>query len=349
MIQFDALTYLHGKPQSTGQLKANPEDFLVVEDLGFEPDGEGEHILVRILKNGCNTRFVAEALAKFLKIHAREVSFAGQKDKHAVTEQWLCARVPGKEMPDLTQFQLEGCQVLEYARHKRKLRLGALKGNQFTLILREVKGRDDVEARLQAIVDGGVPNYFGAQRFGIGGSNLHGALRWAESGAPVRDRNKRSFWLSAARSALFNQIVSERLKKTDFNQVVDGDALQLSGRGSWFVASAEEQALLQARVDARELMITAALPGTGDWGTQRDALVFEQTVLAEETALQSLLQREKVEAARRAMLLYPQQLSWNWWDDVTVELRFWLPAGSFATSVVRELINTTGDYANIAE
>ena len=277
------------------------------------------------------------------------MSFAGQKDKHAVTEQWLCARVPGKEMPDLTQFQLEGCQVLEYARHKRKLRLGALKGNQFTLVLREVKGRDEVEARLQAIVDRGVPNYFGSQRFGIGGSNLQGALRWAESGAPVRDRNKRSFWLSAARSALFNQIVSERLKKPDFNQVVDGDALQLSGRGSWFVASVEEQATLQARVDARELMITAALPGSGDWGTQRDALAFEHTVLAEETALQSLLEREKVEAARRAMLLYPQQMSWNWWDDVTVELRFWLPAGSFATSVVRELINTTGDYANIAE
>ena len=349
MIAFDELTWLHDKPQSSGLLKANPEDFLVVEDLGFEPDGEGEHILVRILKNGCNTRFVADALAKFLKIHAREVSFAGQKDKHAVTEQWLCARVPGKDMPDLTQFQLEGCQVLEYARHKRKLRLGALKGNQFTLVLREVKGRDEVEARLQAIVDRGVPNYFGSQRFGIGGSNLQGALRWAESGAPVRDRNKRSFWLSAARSALFNQIVSERLKKPDFNQVVDGDALQLSGRGSWFVASVEEQATLQARVDARELMITAALPGSGDWGTQRDALAFEHTVLAEETALQSLLEREKVEAARRAMLLYPQQMSWNWWDDVTVELRFWLPAGSFATSVVRELINTTGDYANIAE
>ena len=349
MIAFDELTWLHDKPQSSGLLKANPEDFLVVEDLGFEPDGEGEHILVRILKNGCNTRFVADALAKFLKIHAREVSFAGQKDKHAVTEQWLCARVPGKEMPDLTQFQLERCQVLEYARHKRKLRLGALKGNQFTLVLREVKGRDEVEARLQAIVDRGVPNYFGSQRFGIGGSNLQGALRWAESGAPVRDRNKRSFWLSAARSALFNQIVSERLKKPDFNQVVDGDALQLSGRGSWFVASVEEQATLQARVDARELMITAALPGSGDWGTQRDALAFEHTVLAEETALQSLLEREKVEAARRAMLLYPQQMSWNWWDDVTVELRFWLPAGSFATSVVRELINTTGDYANIAE
>ncbi|HAT1577931.1 TPA: tRNA pseudouridine(13) synthase TruD [Raoultella ornithinolytica] len=349
MIAFNELTWLHGKPQGQGILKANPEDFVVVEDLGFAPDGEGEHLLVRILKTDCNTRFVADALAKFLKIHAREVSFAGQKDKHAVTEQWLCARLPGKEMPDLSKFQLEGCQVLEYARHKRKLRLGALKGNQFTLILREISDRDDVERRLQAVAAQGVPNYFGAQRFGIGGSNLLGALRWAESGAPLRDRNKRSFWLSAARSGLFNQQVSIRLKKPEFNQVVDGDALQLAGRGSWFVATPEERAQLQERVDNRELMITAALPGSGEWGSQREALAAELAAVAEETQLQALLVREKVEAARRAMLLYPQQMSWNWWDDVTVELRFWLPAGSFATSVVRELINTTGDYANIAE
>ncbi len=349
MTEFDNLAWLHGKPVSSGILKANPEDFVVVEDLGFEPDGEGEHILVRILKNGCNTRFVADALAKFLKIHAREVSFAGQKDKHAVTEQWLCARVPGNGMPDLSAFELEGCKVLEYARHKRKLRLGALQGNAFTLVLREVSDRDDVEARLQAISEKGVPNYFGAQRFGIGGSNLQGALRWAQSAAPVRDRNKRSFWLSAARSALFNQIVNERLKKPDFNQVVDGDALQLAGRGSWFVATDEEHAELQARVDAKALMITASLPGSGDWGTQRAALAFEQQAVADAPELQALLVREKVEAARRAMLLYPQKLCWNWWDDVTVELRFWLPAGSFATSVVRELINTSGDYANIAE
>ncbi|QHM93582.1 tRNA pseudouridine(13) synthase TruD [Kosakonia sacchari] len=349
MTDFENLTFLHGKPGASGVLKANPEDFVVVEDLGFEPDGEGEHILVRILKNGCNTRFVADALAKFLKIHAREVSFAGQKDKHAVTEQWLCARVPGNAMPDLSAFQLEGCKVLEYARHKRKLRLGALQGNAFTLVLREISDRADVDARLQAIVEKGVPNYFGAQRFGIGGSNLQGALRWAQSDAPVRDRNKRSFWLSAARSALFNQIVSERLKKTDFNQVVDGDALQLAGRGSWFVATREEQAELQTRVEAKALMITASLPGSGEWGTQRDALAFEQQAVADAPQLQALLVREKVEAARRAMLLYPQKLSWNWWDDVTVELRFWLPAGSFATSVVRELINTSGDYANIAE
>lgn len=343
------LTWLHGKPQGSGVIKASPEDFVVIEDLGFGPDGDGEHLLLRILKSGCNTRFVADALAKFLKVHAREVSFAGQKDKHAVTEQWFCVRLPGKEMPDMSAFTLEGCQVLEFARHRRKLRLGALKGNRFTLVLREVSDRHEMELRLQAIAGQGVPNYFGSQRFGIGGNNLHQAKRWAESNAPLRDRNKRSFWLSAARSALFNQIVSERLKKTDFNQVVDGDALQLAGRGSWFVATPEELPTLQQRVNDGELLITASLPGDGEWGTQNAALAFEQQSVAEEELLLGLLKRERVEAARRAMLVQPKGLSWNWWDDVTVELNFWLPAGSFATSVVRELMNTAGDYANIAE
>lgn len=348
-MDFEQLTWLHGKPQGSGVLKASPEDFVVVEDLGFAPDGEGEQLLVRIVKKGCNTRFVADALAKFLKVPAREVSFAGQKDKFAVTEQWICVRLPGKEMPDLSGFALEGCQVLEYARHKRKLRTGALKGNRFTLVLRDISHRDELEQRLGAVKTDGVPNYFGPQRFGRGGSNLIQARVWAQNNTPLRDRNKRSFALSAARSALFNQLVSERLKKPDFNQVVDGDALQLAGRGSWFVATPEELPELQQRVDSQALMITAALPGAGDWGTQRDALAFEQQTLAEQGDLQLLLEREKVEAARRAMLLYPHELCWDWWDDVTVELRFWLPAGSFATSVVRELMNTSGDYANIAE
>lgn len=187
------LTWLHGKPQGSGVIKASPEDFVVIEDLGFGPDGEGEHLLLRILKTGCNTRSVADALAKFLKVHAREVSFAGQKDKHAVTEQWFCVRLPGKEMPDMSAFELEGCKVLEFARHRRKLRLGALQGNRFTLVLREVSDRNEMEQRLQAIAKQGVPNYFGSQRFGIGGNNLHQARRWAESNAPLRDRNKRSF------------------------------------------------------------------------------------------------------------------------------------------------------------
>ncbi|HBH63420.1 tRNA pseudouridine(13) synthase TruD [Erwinia persicina] len=342
--------WLHGQPVASGVLKASAEDFRVIEDLGYAPDGEGEQLLVRIRKNGCNTRFVAEALAKFVAIHPRDVSFAGMKDRHAVTEQWFCLRIPGKITPDLTAFELTGVEVLESARHRRKLRTGALQGNAFTLVLRQISDRDAVEQRLQLIARDGVPNYFGSQRFGHEGNNLTMAQRWAADEIRVRERNKRSFILSAARSAMFNQVVSDRLaQQGSLTRVLPGDALQLTGRGSWFVAEAAERDTLQQRVDASELRITAPLPGSGEWGTRDEALAFEQNSLSGEGALIALMDRERVEAARRAMLVIPRDLQWNWQDDVTLEMSFWLPAGSFATSVVRELLLTQGSAAEVDE
>jgi len=131
--------------------------------------------------------------------------------------------------------------------------------------------------------------------------------------------------------------------------VLEGDALQLAGRGSWFVAKPEELDSLQQRLDAGELLITAPLPGDGEPGTAGEALKFEQQCLAEQPELLTLLKRERVEPARRALLLQPQKLLWNWRDDVTVELRFWLPAGSFATSVVREIMRQDNSDADITE
>ncbi|MEM6162086.1 tRNA pseudouridine(13) synthase TruD [Erwinia sp. P6884] len=346
----EALNWLHGKPAATGVLKASPEDFVVIEDLGYRPDGDGEQVLVRVRKNGCNTRFVAEALAKFAGVPARDVSFAGMKDRHAVTEQWFCLRVPGKTTPDFSAFTLEGCEVLESARHRRKLRTGALQGNAFTLVLRQISDRAAVEARLQQVALSGVPNYFGEQRFGHQGSNLTLARRWAANAIRVKERSKRSFLLSAARSALFNQVASDRLAaQGSLNVVMPGDALQLTGRGSWFVADAAELETLQTRVNNHELRVTAPLPGSGEWGSKEEALAFEQQSLAAEAELITLLERERVEAARRALLVIPRDLRWTWSDDHTLGLTFWLPAGSFATSVVREILEQEGDDANIAE
>lgn len=342
--------WLYGQPTASGVLKANAEDFVVIEDLGYAPDGDGEQLLLRIRKTGCNTRFVAEALAKFAGIHPRDVSFAGMKDRHAVTEQWFCLRIPGKVTPDLSTFELSGVQVLESARHRRKLRTGALQGNAFTLVLRQISDRAAVEQRLQQIAAGGVPNYFGSQRFGHEGNNLTMAQRWAADEIKVRERNKRSFILSAARSAMFNQVVSDRLaQQGSLSKVLAGDALQLTGRGSWFVAEAAELESLQQRVDNNELRVTAPLPGSGEWGTREDALAFEQNSLASEAALIALMERERVDAARRAMLVIPRDLRWEWQDDVTLEMNFWLPAGSFATSVVRELLQTQSAHDDADE
>ncbi|MBN3265353.1 tRNA pseudouridine(13) synthase TruD [Pectobacterium brasiliense] len=343
MENSEQLVWLHGEPQATGSLKSTAEDFLVVEDLGFQPDGDGEQVLVRVRKRGCNTQFVAEMLAKFTRLPLRAVSYAGLKDRHAVTEQWFCLHMPGKETPDFSLLELEGCEVLEVTRHRRKLRIGTLRGNHFTLVLRQVSDRNEVDARLAQISANGVPNYFGSQRFGRNGNNLEQARLWANNDIRVKERSKRSFYLSASRSAMFNQVASARLAGQQVKTVMCGDALQLKGRGSWFVAKADELETLQVRLDAGELQITAPLPGDGELGTQDEALVFEEQALTGQETLWSLVKRERVEPARRAVLLYPQQMHWEWQDDVTVAVKFWLPAGSFATSVVREVLHSQQD------
>ncbi|WP_065648328.1 tRNA pseudouridine(13) synthase TruD [Pantoea eucrina] len=334
------LHFLHGVPAATGIIKARPDDFVVIEDLGYPYDGDGEQLLVRIRKTGCNTRFVAEALAKYLGVPARDLSYAGMKDRHAVTEQTLCFRLPGNAMPVMSGFHLEGVEILQVIRHRRKLRTGALAGNAFRLVIRDVSDRADVDARLQQIQTQGVPNYFGEQRFGRGGNNLQQAQRWAEEQFHPRDRNMKSLLLSAARSYLFNQVTSARLQRDgSLQQVQAGDALQLAGRGSWFVAAADELPVLQQRVAAHELRITAPLAGRGEAGTQGEVASFEQQQLAQSPALLTLLTRERVDASRRAMLVVPDNLQWQWQDDATLALQFWLPAGSFATSLVRELLS----------
>nr|WP_154622364.1 MULTISPECIES: tRNA pseudouridine(13) synthase TruD [unclassified Providencia] len=350
VVKIMNVQYLHGKPLSFGKLKSQPEDFIVKENLGFELDGEGEHVMVRVEKIGYNTLFVAEQLAKFAKISARAVSYAGLKDRNAVTEQWFCLQMPGKETPDFSLWQLDGCRVIATTRQKRKLRIGTLKGNQFELTIREISDPDDVELRLQKIAEQGVPNYFGEQRFGRDGQNLTQALRWANQEITVRERNKRSFYLSAARSAMFNHVTSERIANQTVNQVLLGDALQLTGRGSWFVATTEEFSSLQPRVDTFELSITAPLPGDGELGTQEDALAFETGCLENYRALITLMKTERVSSTRRAMMMKPQNLQWQWVDQTTLKMCFFLNSGSFATSVVRELINQdSADAENFIE
>lgn len=242
-------------------------------------------------------------------------------------------------------MQLEGCEVLAVNRQKRKLRIGALKGNQFTIVLRRISDRAATEQRLQQIAQSGVPNYFGEQRFGRNGQNLHFAQRWADGEISVKDRSKRGFYLSAARSAMFNAVADARLTQQLQATALQGDAVQLARRGSWFAVQADELADVQQRLDNRELRITAPLPGKGDLGSQDAALAFETGQLAPWQSLWQLAEKEGADNARRALMLYPEHFTSEWMDDETVRLSFFLPAGSFATSVIREIIELEADQA----
>src|SRR5699024_7827183 len=206
----DDLCYCYGMPRSSGKIKVSANDFIVQEVLGYHPEGEGEHVMLYVRKEQCNTQYVADKLADFAGIARRQVSYAGLKDRHAITEQWFCLHLPGLETPDFSQFAVAGCEILTVTRQRKKLRIGALQGNIFTLIIRDISDQQDVEQRLNKIKAFGVPNYFGEQRFGRQGDNIHYAKRWAAGEIKVKDRQKRSFYLSAVRSLLFNHIVSQR-------------------------------------------------------------------------------------------------------------------------------------------
>lgn len=330
------LAYLQKTPpKQTALLKAECADFVVKEQLGYDMSGDGEFVAVKVRKTDCNTLFVGEQLAKFAGISAHNMSYAGLKDRKAVTEQWFSLQMPGQPTPDFSQFSLEGVEILDVTRHQRKIRIGSLQGNHFEILLRNVEETDELKVRLDFLAKNGFPNYFTEQRFGRDGNNLTQALRWANGEIKVKDRNKRSFYLSAARSEMFNLIVSKRMELNLAQQILVGDVLQLNGSHSWFeVDESEDLAQLQQRLAQQDVLLTAPLIGE----EEKSAVDFEHEIFAQHQALFALMRQERMKAARRPILMHPQYFQWQF-EPNGLRLQFALPAGSYATALIRELVN----------
>ena len=322
-------------PKSTALLKQAFSDFIVKEDLGYEMSGEGEFVAVKIRKTDCNTLFVGEKLAKFAGVSERNMGYAGLKDRHGITEQWFCLQMPGKETPDFSQFKLEGVEILDVTRHNRKIRTGSLQGNAFEILLRGAKESDELNERLNFVAKYGFPNYFTEQRFGRDGHNLTQAIRWAKGEIKVKDRKKRSFYLSAARSEIFNLVVAERIEQNVADQVLRDDIVQLNGSHSWFKADENEDlAVLQQRLNEQDILLTAPLIGEENLS----ASAVENQVVLEHQVFQELMKQERMKAARRPLLMQAKDFQWVFVEE-GLKLSFYLPAGSYATALVRELVN----------
>ena len=332
--------YLYGKPESTGLLRKDINDFKVFEKLPFEPCGEGEHLFVHIRKTGANTVFVARELAKYFKVKEQLVSYAGLKDRFAVTEQWFGIHVPGKEVFELSDLTIEGVEILSYKRHNKKLRTGALLGNQFEIILREVTAIKALTARWKQIVEQGVPNYFGEQRFGIEGGNIERALSLF-SGQKVKDKKKRGMYLSAARSHIFNHVINERIQQQCFDKIAVGDVLMLAGTQSVFHLDEVDPAIEQRFIE-KDVDITAPMWGAGDLMTTSEPLALEQKVAEENEHFCQGLPRFGLKQERRRIRLNVSdtniELLSTEEDSSSVSISFSLPAGCYATTVLRELL-----------
>ena len=202
MTEFELLgPRAYDEALGTAVLKATAEDFQVDEVLDIPLSGDGEHLWLWVEKRGLNTEEAARRLAKAAGVPLRTVSYAGLKDRQALTRQWFSIQLPGKADPQMSAAENDSLKILDTKRHKRKLQRGAHAANGFTLRLTQLQAeKAELDARLEAIKLGGIPNYFGAQRFGHEGGNVGEARHYAERQALPEQRNVRSRLLSTARS-----------------------------------------------------------------------------------------------------------------------------------------------------
>ena len=338
-----ALPRAHGGAAGKARLRAAPEDFVVREWLGFAADGEGEHLLLRVRKRGANTMWVARQLARQAQIHPRDVGFAGLKDRDAVAEQAFT--VPARSAIGLAWEGVkgEGYEVLSAERTRRKLKRGALRGNDFEIVLRDFTGDPALlEQRLQAMAVAGVPSWFGPQRFGRAGSNLRLAREWFAGQAEPHERAQRGFALSAARAAIFNAVLARRVSDGTWDRLQPGEIVNLDGSGSIFVAEAIDETL-QERCRRLDVHPTGPL-----WGAvSRDeptagTAALEHDVAQRESLLAEGLVRAGLQAERRALRAPVRELQWTI-DACDVRMSFRLQRGCFATAVLHELIENAFD------
>jgi tRNA pseudouridine13 synthase len=325
-----------GGPAGRGRIRVRDDDFIVEEQLGFEPAGAGEHLFLKLRETGCNTDWVAGQLARWGRRPRNDVSYAGLKDRHAVTEQWFSVRFPGSRHPDPAELSIEGVELLGFALHNRKLKRGALRGNRFRLRVTALEADASLlEQRLQAIACHGVPNAFGPQRFGRDQGNLRIAASWF-AGGPEPRRAERGFALSAARSLIFNAVLAERIANGTWNSAAAGDVVGLDGRNSWFIAEAGDAALAE-RLATLDVHPTGPMWGRGELPGTGPGAALEHAVAARHAAFAAGLAAAGLEQERRPLRVRVQELAWQLDGDV-LEVAFGLPAGAYATSVLREVL-----------
>jgi tRNA pseudouridine13 synthase len=326
-----------GETPVSGALRVELADFHVEERLGFAPDGGEAHRLVLVEKVGTNTLFVARALAVRAGKPAADIGFAGQKDRRAIARQWFS--VPAsRDTASFVGYSGDGFRVLEEHAHSRKLRRGALAGNDFHIRVRGLQGdARAIDARIEQLAATGVPNYYGLQRFGREGANLGRVRQWLATGRLPRSREPRAFLLSSARSLAFNAVLSARVAAGTWNRLLPGEVVNLAGSQSVFMAEFPDEGLLR-RSDEGDVGPTGPLCGVGGVLPGGEAARVESSALADVAPVPELLAAVGMRGERRALVLRPGRVRHRLEAD-TLEIEFELPRGAFATSVLRELVD----------
>lgn len=325
-------------PGIGGTLKERLEDFIVEEIPAYFPSGTGEHLYLWIEKRDMGAEYFQRQIAQRLDISTGEIGTAGMKDRRAVTRQWVS--VPARCEPLVARLEGNGIAVLQVTKHGNKLRPGHLHGNRFEIVLRNVQSTEGLSACIEMIQQQGLPNYYGSQRFGRDQDTLR--IGWAMlHGERVKVGHfLRKLALSAVQSALFNRYLSQRLKDGLFRQVILGDVMGKWPAGGMFVTA--DQVTEQARFDQREIVHMGPMFGSRMRAAEVEAQLREMKLLEEyQLTLDHFSTGGKLlEGTRRHNLIYVEELQWTA-QESAVTLKFTLPAGSYATILLAEIMKTS--------
>lgn len=330
-------------PGCGGKIRTRDEDFEVEEVPSYEPCGTGDHLYLWVEKRGMAPEYFARQLAQRLGIPAGAVGTAGLKDRYAVTRQWVS--VPKEAEPNLGQLDGGGIRVLKTGRHTNKLKPGHLRGNRFRILIREPDAtkQDSVAAILDRIRSLGLPNFYGPQRFGRDGSTVDLGLKCLAGKGPKRLRPfVFRFALSAVQSLLFNDTLARRMADGLFRTVLQGDVMTKWPAGGMFVA--KDAAAEQARFDVKETVTAGPMFGKKTYPAEGPAAEREAAVLRDNGLSPASFGGfgKLVLGTRRHNLVYLDDLAAAWEPD-GLRLSFTLPAGSYATVLLREVMKAPVD------
>lgn len=336
-ISLNDLPYLTDSlPGTGGVLKQAPDDFFVEELPLYPAAGEGEFAWLFIEKREFSTSDLVSHIARTLRIHPGEIGTAGRKDKVAVTRQYVS--LPARLLPDPQVLETDRVRVLETSRHRNKLRTGHLRGNRFRLVLRDLPPEALTLAQaIKAVIDQrGFLNYYGEQRFGFAdNTDSPGFKLLRGEPTPWMTKGDLRFSLSAAQSRLFNDWAARRVRDGLSHSVIPGDVMQVTASGGCFVA--EDVPVEQARFDQREIVITGPIFGPKMRAPALDEAEREQQILDDWRLPREAFERFRklTQGTRRPLLVWPGELA-----VVEVpgglEFQFSLPAGAYATGLLRE-------------
>lgn len=325
-------------PGFRGLLRACDADFEVEELPLYAASGAGEHVFVTIRRAGLSTDETCRALAELFGMRARDIGFAGMKDKRAITTQRFSLHLPDVATGDVAARVHDGLgvEVLAVARHPHKLRRGHLLANRFDIRLRDVDVGAAERARdiAEALARTGLPNYFGPQRFGDGGKNVargrallqgeRSALQTAWAGRVLG---------SALQADLFNTWLAERIEAGRFRTLESGDVAKKTANGALF--DVEDPRLEEPRLESGEIAISGPIYGARMRAANGAPGERERELLERAGLAITDFARARLDGDRRAASVAVQDLAITSEDDA-LRLQFALPKGSFATALLRE-------------